>query len=658
MENAVSTLKEHDTATGQSRQSNKRINTGGEVDGASGFKHQRTTRTTRPTRSGKTMNYDMKYHPMDDILRPHQSAIRKAAHGITRQSYAETSESSTIIDGSSDSVITDRSESASIASPDPLTRPYRPTAPISGTPSSRRVTRDRNREKPISYNMKHHPMDDFLRPADARKRRAKWAQGLVEADELPTAVDSTPSVTTDLDTAEGMFSDVQEEDQIYASTVSPELQPNFPGSHTAPLVQSPAPAQSQLNRLATGNRETHLDAIPNITPWRSLKDDDRLLYLVQKGTPLDSNIMPVAWTDVATALDLKPDSFSDSVGVLQTIEQLQARYSHVYKTVQDYFGATPEPSENPTLRYAEGFDVYDCDVGDSYWAHSIDSVVCPTDVAEVAPVADHQVRQPCQRDVRRRFESVTIPGDAPLRLFTGKERFPENNDEGSDDRGHFQVHPDETEQMTIQDFQEANPAATERDTEDDHGLFGSYNSEAGYLRQVLGSFEETQMEASSELELVAGMRNELAGDSDNLFEPNELDHMLHSSSPPHSDGGVRVPNSQGKNSGKKKREELIVNDSESDETDSEDEDEGTPPPISHHRSPIINHTPTKHTRRQPASTRNSKTSTRKRSRQFSVHEDPPDTAPLIRRLVAKNPRSPGTDVPKENMRERSPSEEV
>ncbi|KAI4199704.1 MAG: hypothetical protein LQ350_004426 [Teloschistes chrysophthalmus] len=640
---------------GQSRQSNKRINTGGEVDGASCQKHRRTARATR---SAKIANYDMKYHPMDDVLRPHHSAVRKAAHGLARQPSVETTESSTI-EQSSDSVTTDRSGSASIASPDPLTRPCRPSAPIPGSPSTRRVTRVRNRVKPIAYNMKHHPMDDFLRPADARKRKAKWARGLVEADESPAAMDSTPSVATDLESDEGILPNVQEEAQMQSSTVSTESRQHPSASHNALLVPPLPLFQPPLNRLATSNREPSPDILPEITPWKSLKDDDRLLYLVPKGTPLSGNIMPVAWSDVATALDLKPDSFSGSVGVLQTIEQLQVLYSNVYKNAQDYFGVTPEPSENPTLHYAEGFDVYHRDVGDSYWAHSNDSIVRPTDFARATPVADQELRQPGQKDVRVRFDSITIPGDALLNPLTGEERLFENHNVGSDERDHYQVHPHETEQMTIQDSQEAGAATAQRDIEEtDHGLFGSYNSEAGYLRQVLGSFDETQMESSPELELVASMRNELAGDVDDLFEPNELDHMLHSSSPPHSDGGVRVPDRHGKSKEKKKSEELFVNHSET-ESESEDEDGDTRAPIAHQRPSPKNQTPpSKHTRKQQSPTRPSKpkTNTKGSSRQFSVHEDPPNTTPRIRRMVAKNPRSPGTDMPKENLRERSVSE--
>lgn len=76
-------------------------------------------------RRDETVNYDMKYHPMNDVLRPHQSAMRKAAHSITRQASTETTESSTIIAESSDSVTTDRPGSASIASPDRPTGPTR-----------------------------------------------------------------------------------------------------------------------------------------------------------------------------------------------------------------------------------------------------------------------------------------------------------------------------------------------------------------------------------------------------------------------------------------------------------------------------------------------------------------------------------------------------
>ncbi|KAI4247566.1 MAG: hypothetical protein LQ352_006141 [Teloschistes flavicans] len=458
-------------------------------------------------------------------------------------------------------------------------------------------------------------MDDFLRPLQARKRKAKWAQELVEADDVPTALDSGHGVVTDFDNA-----------------------------------------QPQSSQLAGQNQERKPVAVPKLTPWKSLKDEHRLLYLTQKGTPLSNKTMPVPWSEVAIALDSQPDSFLSSAGVLKTIENLQARYLGVDQNVHEYFGAAPEPSENRTLRYAEGFDVYDCDVGDSYWTRSSDSIVRPTEFAKATSVADQQAPQPCKKwrnvayNLRR--DGSMITGDALRKSFPSKQRLPESYDEGSDERAHDQVHPDETEQITIQDSQELDGTATQKDTEVFHGRFGSYNSEGGYLRQVLGTFEDTQVEESSELELVAAMRNERPRDLSDVLEQHELEHMLHFSSSPHHHEKTR-PDGQDKSDGKKKSEELFVRDS--DETESEDEDEGTHEPTAYRPSPVT-HTPTECPRKQPGSTRSSKTNGN-RSRQFPVHEDPPNTTPRIRKHVAKNPRSPGTDMPKENLRERSPSEE-
>lgn len=64
-------------------------------------------RTTRCTASGKSMNYDQKYHPMDDYTRPSAAAARRAVHGLldTPRSSSTSSESATLDndpEGSSD----------------------------------------------------------------------------------------------------------------------------------------------------------------------------------------------------------------------------------------------------------------------------------------------------------------------------------------------------------------------------------------------------------------------------------------------------------------------------------------------------------------------------------------------------------------------------
>ncbi|KAL8690530.1 MAG: hypothetical protein Q9218_004045 [Villophora microphyllina] len=665
MEDSGRKPSKQDAVVGQPKQSNKRKSNLEAADGAPSPKRQRTTRGTT---SGKTMNYDMKYHPMDDVLRPHQSAIRKAAHGIERRLSNSSSESSNTVDELARTTCTEDSRSPPAASPVPLasTTTVRRRAPqLTGSPSSRRVTRDTNREKPIAYNMKHHPMDDFLRPADAKKRKAKWA---ADVDNSPLATDARQNNAVDHDGAQEMAQDHQDDEQI-SPPINPTKTPLNPSpSWTAPLVPSSESYRPPSRELATTDRGPSRDVLPEITPWKLLKNDDRLLYIIQKGTPL-TKAMPVAWTDVAKALDARPEAPSSGERVLKTVEALQARYEAIYHNVQEYFGATPDSptSEKMILRYAEGFDVYDCQAGESYWAYSSSSIVKPTKLSGVAAIA----RQPSERTrialhhelAGLHSDSVTILSDTLLKSPPGKPTHHERRNEKQD--------PLQKEKFLLENDDEefaqaplANRRSAMEDIEEGRGLFGSYNDESGYLRQVMGPFEDTQVEESPEDALVASMRNEISADMDELLQMHDLDSELYLASPCNPDNIDHVKERRGDKS--KGSGEVVINDSDNTNWETESEDDNVIPPHIAHRLSSVHHTPPHkpithgHTRYHPEPRTKPKPKTKNnasRNREFSVHEDPPNTTPKIKRQIAKNPRSPGTDVPKENMRERSPSEE-
>ncbi|KAL8844198.1 MAG: hypothetical protein Q9176_001373 [Flavoplaca citrina] len=129
-------------------------------------------RTTRCTASGKSMNYDQKYHPMDDYTRPSAAAARRAVHGLLEmpRPSSTSSESATLNNDPEDS--SDESSEAEVVEKSI----HRPIRIRSGSPSTRRVTRGEvNGERIVQYNTKHHPMDDIIRPKQARKVLARTA---------------------------------------------------------------------------------------------------------------------------------------------------------------------------------------------------------------------------------------------------------------------------------------------------------------------------------------------------------------------------------------------------------------------------------------------------------------------------------------------------
>ncbi|KAI4265079.1 MAG: hypothetical protein L6R38_009663 [Xanthoria sp. 2 TBL-2021] len=286
-------------------------------------------RTTRTVASAKSINYDQKYHPMDDVTRPAAAAARRAAHGLSDTSGSSTTSDSTIINqsddssddslesGSSTNLRSGRSRGSNLSRPqDPTSNPEtmrRPARARSGSPSNRRVTRgDVHGEKVVQYSAKHHPMDDTIRPKQAKKVLARTA----------AIANSSASVI---------------------------------GSPKSPKVSKPEPPYEAVSELG----------------WKSLNAQDRLLFSLQKGAPPDG-AMPMIWSNVAKALR-KLGMPARSVD----IKYLQQRYGTVCRNLYSYYRSAGEPAnkEDQEFFYAEAIDLYDYEAGDKYWKHRSDNIV-------------------------------------------------------------------------------------------------------------------------------------------------------------------------------------------------------------------------------------------------------------------------------------------
>lgn len=313
-------------------------------------------RITRTAASVNSINYDQKYHPMDDITRPvaAAAAARRAAHGLDDDTSCSstTRDSATLIDQSdhsSDSVeFTRAREVKTIATPtrqparsksgtrsdlgssrgpdnnpsslDPTRRPVRAR---SGSPSNRRVTRgDVYGEKVVQYSAKHHPMDDIIRPRQAKKVLARTA-----------AI----------------------------------------AKSSAPVIASPkSPNEPELQYEAG-----------SFSGWKSLNTQDRLLFSLQKGAPLYGVTLPLIWHDVTQAL--RKLGFSREV---VDTTYLQQRYKIIHRKLSIYYSSANEPAkDDQELFYAEAFDLYNYEAGHRYWKHQIDNIASldtPASVDEAA----------------------------------------------------------------------------------------------------------------------------------------------------------------------------------------------------------------------------------------------------------------------------------
>ncbi|RMZ09159.1 hypothetical protein D0862_03721 [Hortaea werneckii] len=124
--------------------------------------------STRATRSGRQkVNYDMKYHPMDEVTRPKRAAKRTPASCPPKTSIKidlETSDASSIIDldllsGDDESELESKnSDNELVREPDPR-----------GTRHSARS----EARKAVNYSRKHHPQDHGLPGFQNRAKRIK-----------------------------------------------------------------------------------------------------------------------------------------------------------------------------------------------------------------------------------------------------------------------------------------------------------------------------------------------------------------------------------------------------------------------------------------------------------------------------------------------------
>ena len=159
-------------------------------------------------------------------------------------------------------------------------------------------------KKNVDYDMKHHPMDDLLRPQAAKRRSVRaWA----------------------------------------SDNAAPYVPPSL-------HEQSPAPDDIR-NPFAT----------PILADWEDLQPVDRRVYIAQRGAPLNGNTLPNTWPKVITLLVKQKYFTRDQFNAWGGIEVLKTRYESVRVRMRALFDAPEEPveEEDITIRYSEGFDVYD-----------------------------------------------------------------------------------------------------------------------------------------------------------------------------------------------------------------------------------------------------------------------------------------------------------
>ena len=281
---------------------------------------------TRGTLRGRPrVNYDMRFHPADKVLRPNHAATKAA-----QQADQDSQENDSEVDDDVVVLPSEDEDRVAEGATEALKSTVKHEVPEA---VHHRSTRSGRQVRAANYDMKHHPMDDTLRPKAAAKRSVRF-KGLPAS---PTPSPSTPKTTKKSKTVNRK------------SESSPT--PTYDDPFTKPL---------------SGD-------------WSQLNDFDGRIYQLQRGAPLESDVLPLKWSKVVKTLIGEELLSKEQLGACGGHAALKARYEEVRIAVRESFGvaAEDEPMNNDQLEWMQVEDVrvFDLRGGEKYWKHKRDSIV-------------------------------------------------------------------------------------------------------------------------------------------------------------------------------------------------------------------------------------------------------------------------------------------
>lgn len=640
-------------------------------------KRQRLTRG-----SGRnTVNYDMKHHPMDDILRPKYSAKRRANEKQVPEDSSDSDEgieddtnnasSKKVARSTShrrrssrnihqkktpiysakwhplDQILRDDASSKSVSKNDGHHETIKKTSDASSTVNSdlepdqdaadnaselgvgpapissddrRRSTRISSKDTPPNYDMKYHVMDSTLRPKAAAKRmKSKLHSASASHTSNKTSSNSSSSAKTPTKKLAKVSSEFSPRRSVQAESES-----DF---SDVPV----APAWSHL-RNPYRNRSS--------VDWAEIQQMDRCVYLLQKGAPLHSNSVPQF--DVAKKVLFAEGVITlDELNSQEATELLRTRYESVRQGLEDFFDSKPEPVKKKDwiLSKTEGFDVHDMKRGSKYWKHRKDGVVEGTKTSSSSNIlgfAAETAKQMTRKNDQEATDKISEEQDRD------EGKVPSNtNNEG--------LNPN------ISSFNR--PRALEVDPErttfvghEDNGELGVIiETEDNLVESMRGEHVPSSIMSDAALEeLLFPIERDLKEETG-----QEVTTEVGSSDPRSSESAGLVPTHPNKTLDKPN---FIASETTATDlgTSSDRVLVGTVP-FDKDKTAADIKVDSRDAFGGPRGPQipMAEIKTRKRKSRvevaIAVHEDPPNRTPLVNKMVTMNPASPGTDIPKENL---------
>lgn len=465
-----------------------------------------------------------------------------------------------------------------------------------------------------NYFSRFHPAyDKACRPAAAKAatlRRAKTQKPRsASMDTTSTLVEggsATPS------------HDVTTREKLCTTLSAPAPKLSYSKIHCVSIPELPQPSTRSPTPSSPPAWSNLQNPYANAGPleYEKLEPLDRLIYSLQKGTPGQDNTLPITWREAKRVLFDYGEINLDELNSEEGTEWLKARYESVRLGVQAFFGGKREYSDKNdwTLNHTEGFDVFDEQCGSKYWKHQIHSVESPTttratyrETGEVAETDDEN--------------DASVGGDQ------------------------FEVYKDPAASGAVMPAVEAEAAGA-----DEYDKEGNTVIDLEDANSVIEGAEHT---------LIESMRGKDALSSELILNDEKLGKLLSpiaqfiaepSPSYPNSPSAQLVPNvlkdDQPHNFNERASCEAVKSPKSTQST--------IDPRLLDAFQPIINQyvADVKHIVSDalaPTTTTKKRKLRTKAEGTVNIHEDLPGGTPMIRRITANNPLSPGTDVPKENL---------
>ncbi|KAK4690694.1 hypothetical protein P7C71_g6155, partial [Lecanoromycetidae sp. Uapishka_2] len=437
---------------------------------------------------------------------------------------------------------------------------------------------------------------------------------------------------------------------------------------------------------------------------------DKILYNYQRGAPLNSETLPHTWQDTKQMLFDHGEISLDDLNGKEATGWLKKRYEDLRLGIEAFFSSAPEPSvkKDWPLTLAEGFDVFDKPIGVKYWKHRRESIL---DCATMDSGVNH-IRKLPETDVGTERDNLTKYWKHQRNSVLDRATFdsrvnyirkmPETKVGGERDnltdktaamRKDVKEHHATYRKSKAKRKDTAKHEATKNDEAPDGiprpteaaGLWSLEAAETGIVN--LENFDEVESETTTFMEIMQAkdvQSSEAMMDRDEMSElfstteqvladiPNESDAIGNNT----SNGSIAATANETKIWKATQHETSDIKSANQPDIEAMDgnvvaakRDYGSQPLPSEIRPILLpsvelglestieltNAVPGDESEGQRsakalylAKKRRSKTIS---PEEVNIYEDSPGRSPVIERIVAQNPPSPGTDLPTENLEE-------